>query len=146
MQTHYWDDNITFSYEESVKVTDDLKERLQGIRDSAGDGLGELSPLIDRLDCELEALRSESNKQMTAEFVSRVKSLSLGCNEGMVQFTAEIMEKAIAICGAPSCKFSAVAICSMDRGETTPYRYLVFFFPVANTDSMTYFRRLAVTV
>ena len=146
VQKHYWDGEITFSYEDSVKVTDALKERLQGIRSSIGDKLGELSPLIDRLDCDMEVLRSESNKQITEEFVSRVKSLSLGCNKGMVQFTAEIMEKATTICGAPPCQFSAVAIGSMARGETTPYSDLEFFFLVANTDSMTYFRRLAVTV
>ena len=146
MQKHYWDDDVTFNYEDSVNVTDALKERLQGIRYSVDDELGELSPLIDRLDCEMEALRSESNKQTTEEFVSRVMSLSLGCNEGMVQFTAKIMEKATTICGAPPCQFSAVAIGSMARGETTPYSDLEFFFLVANTDSMAHFRRLAVTV
>ena len=146
VQTHYWGDNMTFSYEESVKVTDALKERLQGIRDSVTDGLGELCPLINRFDCEMEALRSESNKQTTAEFVSRIQSLSHSCNENMVKFTAEIMEQATTICGAPPCQFSAVAIGSMARGETTPFNDLEFFFLVENTDSMTYFRRLAVTV
>ena len=146
VQTHYWDDNISFSYEESVKVTDALKEKLQGIRDSVGNELGELSPLIDRFDCEMEALRSESNKQTTVEFISKIQSLSHSCNKNVVKFTAEIMEKGTAICGAPPCQFSAVAIGSMARGETTPYSDLEFFFLVENTDSMTYFRRLAMTV
>ena len=93
----------------------------------------------NRLDCEMEALRSESNEQTTEEFMSRVKSLSLGRNEGMVQFTAEIMEKATTICGSPPCQFSAVAIGSMARGETTPYSDLEFFFVIKNPDSVTYF-------
>ena len=146
VQIHFWEDDVTRSYEENTKAAARNKGRLKIIRDLVTKKLTSIAPLIDMFHCEMDSLRSEGYKTTTKIFVKRMKSVSKKCNRLMVQHAGDIIRQADEMCGAPPCRFAAVGLGSMAREETTPYSDLEFLFSVENNNSLAHFQRLGVTV
>ena len=101
--------------------------------------------LIKQLNFDQEDVRSDKYNRLTDKWISKVTSLSSACNKYMVKFTSTLIEKAVTLCGAPSCEFACDEIMSIARGERTPYSDLDFPFLVKDKAHECYFERLAVT-
>ncbi|CAH1787242.1 unnamed protein product [Owenia fusiformis] len=55
------------------------------------------------------------------------------------EFSAEIMEQCISMCGPPPCRFTMVGLGSLARGETTPYSDMEYLFLTESNRFNEYF-------
>ncbi|CAH1780598.1 unnamed protein product [Owenia fusiformis] len=58
------------------------------------------------------------------------------------EFSAELMEQSISVCGPPPCKITMVGLGSMARGESTPYSDLEYLFLTESDKHDEYFLNL----
>ena len=136
------------SYPAQVELTEQLKQRLGEIREKLKENLGKFDQLIGQVECEPKNIRSESNKVWREKWIDTVKSVSEECNREMIELSGTVIKQAVKICGEEPCKFAAVCMGSMARGEMTPYSDLEFLFILENKEAGVedYFEKLAVTV
>ena len=85
--------------------------------------------------------------QIPLPLCERIRSISLYCNNSMVEVARQVIVDALGICGPPPCDCSAVAFGSLAKGEATPFSDLEYLFLIAkhNDVSIKYFETLAVT-
>ena len=133
LQQKYWNGSQTFCYEEQKEFTERLLSELTEIRTNYRERLSDVN-LID-------------GKSRYA-FCENVKFLSQNCTSDMLSVSHKVMQKSVDILKErPPCSFTAVAIGSMARGESTPYSDLEYLFLIESKTSEIerYFQRLAMT-
>lgn len=150
VQKLYWSDEVSLTYAKQKHITDELKAELQAIRQRCSKWLAHPTEEMEKWPTAIEELSKLSQDQIysiSKTFVQKMRIVSDLCNDEMVRFSRLCVEKAVKLCGESPCKFAAVAIGSIARGETTPYSDLEFIFLVSNKTSKTipYFERLALT-
>ena len=148
VQIRYWDGEEKVSLPAQVELTNQLKQWLGEIREWLKEELERCDKLLEQVDCKPKNIRSDSNKRWKEEWINTVKSFSEECNKKMIEFSGAVIRQAVNICGEQPCKFAAVCMGSMARGEMTPYSDLEFAFLLEHKEAGVedYFEKLAVTV
>ncbi|CAH1780597.1 unnamed protein product, partial [Owenia fusiformis] len=86
---------------------------------------------VKRLEKVWEECPKPENKRKP-RFEQRMNQLTqLICKQNtkfVKEFSAELMEQSVSVCGPPPCKFTMVGLGSMARGESTPYSDLEYLF------------------
>ena len=110
-----------------------------------------LKPITDEImswESSFESLQESMDEpQIPLPLCERIRSISLYCNNSMVEVARQVIVDALGICGPPPCDCSAVAFGSLAKGEATPFSDLEYLFLIAkhNDVSIKYFETLAVT-
>ena len=132
-----------------MQITKQFQSELEQIRHGGRNDLKPATELINLLDCKMKHLECERNQQKMHQFCDRMKVVSLASNTKMKVLAGKIIQKSIDMCTQkPPCKFTAVAMGSLAKGEATPYSDLEFMFLVGTKNASTteYFELLAVTI
>lgn len=148
-QQLYWRENVETTYEQQKEITLTLKNKLVTIRSEYRKRLDQVSELFASWDCAVENLESEKNKMVNEQFIDAMKRVSGECNTAMKSFANDVIENGVKmITQKPPCRFAAVAMGSLARGESTPYSDLEFLFLVQEKTrgNMRYFHLLAMTI
>ena len=148
MQQLYWGKQNTATLDQVTKVSADIKIKLENLRK---DMRSKLKPITDEImswESSFESLqKSMDEPQIPFPLCERIRSISLYCNNSMVEVAKQVIVDALGICGPPPCDCSAVAFGSLAKGEATPFSDLEYLFLIAkhNDVSIKYFETLAVT-
>ena len=100
-------------------------------------------------NCKIEELDCDYNKGITRSFCDMIKRQATIKNTRMKVLTGKILQHCIKMIACPQpCRFTAVALGSLAKGEATPYSDLEFMFLVEEkTDLLIkYFELLAMSV
>ena len=145
----YWGERVDTTKERQQADTKLLKSKLETIRSEYRTEIKDTTKLFDGWDCAIEHLDSAANQQTNKTFIDQMIKISNSCNVSMKSFAHTLIARSIELCKQkPPCKFAAVAMGSLARGETTPYSDLEFLFLVEKktSGSVKYFRLLAMTI
>ena len=148
-QCLYWGQKVELSFEKQQEITQNLKSQIETIRSGNRSSLKSVAKLFDSWDCAVENLDSKRSKIVNNVFVDKMRRVLGSCTADIRDFTNMIIQQSIKLCKQPQpCKFAAVAMGSLARGETTPYSDLEFLFLVEEKTSynIEYFRLLAMTI
>ena len=148
-QCIYWGQRVEISFEKQQEITQNLKTQIETIRFGNRKSLESVTKLFDSWDCVVENLDSKKSKIVNNVFVDKMRRVSESCTADIRDFTNTIIQRSIDLCKQPQpCKFAAVAMGLLARGETTPYSDLEFLFLVEEKTSynIEYFRLLAMTI
>ena len=107
-----------------------------------------LAKQVKGFDCEPGNISSEVNKKLMLDWTKVVKSVSLNYNQNMIEFTSTVVKYAVGICGDVPCRFAAICVGPMARGEATPYSNvgLLILLEERASGVRDYFENLAVTI
>ena len=148
VQQLYWGKQNTATLDQVTKVSADIKIKLENLHK---DMRSKLKPITDEImswESSFESLQESMDEpQIPLPLCERIRSISLYCNNSMVEVARQVIVDALGICGPPPCDCSAVAFGSLAKGEATPFSDLEYLFLIAkhNDVSIKYFETLAVT-
>ena len=130
------------------KLTKEIKSDLQSIRQCSCKDKNEANSIINSWNCQTEALDCDYNQGITSSFCDMIKRQASKTNIRMKVLTGKILQHCIKMIDCPQpCKFSAVALGSLAKGEATPYSDLEFMFLVEEkTELNKYFELLSMSV
>ena len=131
------------------KLTDEIKSNLDTIRKYSRKDTDKANSIINLWDCKTEELNCDCNKGITRSFCDMIKRQATITNTRMKVLIGKILQHSIKMIDCPQpCKFSAVALGSLAKGEATPYSDLEFMILVERkTDEMIkYIELLAMSV
>ena len=98
------------------------------LHDALPIGIDQMGELARQFDDEDTEVITEKRKYDT-EFSEAVKVISVNCTNGMLKLAKRVMAEGIGMLKqSPPCRFTAVAIGSLARGEATPYSDLEYLF------------------
>ena len=146
----YWNGRVSTNMKEQQDLRTELKSELESIRNASRKDVAVTDKLIHAWSCKTEELDSKSNWQNNKIFCDTIKRQSLTVNTRMKVLAGRIIQHCVEIIDTvePPCKFSAVALGSLAKGEATPYSDLEFMFLVERKteESTKYFELLAMCV
>ena len=149
VQRLYWQKNVHITLAEQISLTNSFKRELYSVRNECRVEIASVLQRINSWDCNSDNINSAYNMNVTKLFCEDVKRLSLKANVRMKLLAGKIIQESVELCGgiAP-CKFAALALGSLAKGEATPYSDLEFMFLVEKKDDCItdYFELLAMTV
>ena len=137
------------TYDQQAEMTELLKSQLQKIRLDSKMNESEVRKVIDDWNCAADELGSSQNKLTTQRFCNLMKRTSKLTSIMLSVFVGKLTQTCVNIIHEkPPCKFAAVAMRSLAKGEATPYSDLEFMFLVERKSKATlkYFRLLAMTM
>ena len=149
IQQLYWRGRVDLTYDQQAEMTELLKSQLQKIRLDCKMKEREVRKVIDDWNCAADELGSSQNKLTTQRFCNLMKRASKLTSLMLSVFVGKLTQTSVnIICEKPPCKFAAVAMGSLAKGEATPYSDLEFMFLVERKSKATvkYFRLLAMTM
>ena len=131
------------------KLTKEIKSDLDSRRNYSRKDTDEASNIINLWNCKTEKLDCDYNQLVTKSFCNMIKGQATKTNTGMKALTGKILQHCIKMTGCPQpCKFSAVRLGSLVKGEATPYSDLELMFLVKEKtdDANKYFELLAMSL
>ena len=147
VQNKYWQGRASVSLDDHENLIRELRSQLQSIGEEFSNGIDQMGELARQFDDEDTEVITEKRKYDT-EFSEAVKVISVNCTNGMLKLAKRVMAEGIGMLKqSPPCRFNAVAIGSLARGEATPYSDLEYLFLMEkkSADIERYFELLAMT-
>ena len=121
VQKLYWQKNVHITLAEQISLTNSFKKELYSIRNEWRVEIASVLQRINSWDCNSDNINSAYNMNVTKLFCEDVKRLSLKANVRMKLLAGKIIQESVELCGGiSSCKFAAVALGSLAKGEAIP--------------------------
>ena len=145
----FWDGRVSTTMRDQQKLTKEIKSDLDSIRKFSRKETDEANSTINLWNCQTEELDCDYNKGITRSFCDMSKRQATITNTRTKVLTGKILQHCIKMIACPQpCRFTAVALGSLAKGEATPYSDLEFMVLVEEkTDLLIkYFELLAMSV